>query len=464
MSQDFVIPVSRDDLLVESRSAYYVRRMHLPSAITARLEEANEALSSAGYLSITAHFDTLFSALSHFAEELDQPTKRKAWKTSIKWLESLCSSLDAMLDQGDMSYQEKKRHCTAIKMLCYLTTQFIETFMKPASMTIATQKKRGQKTAANRGNAASWDEARDRGLHCIEQMLEMDRKRLWDPPILEENLVTCVTSCCCKLLENSETVRKRGAKEHIFHILGIAISKCNHCMGATLKIIQLLQDFEHLCIPLAEAVEYFGRQLEAKTIVVELIREMGSLDPQDMSRDTSGTRALATFVAEIGERLPDIVLSIISSLLPHLDGENYSLRNSVLVTIGAIVAQVLSEPSVDDVAKATRDEFLNKLMEHIYDVNAFVRSKCLQVWLNLFKKQAIPLATQQCLVPKIVDRLQDKLSNVRKYSIQFLTTFPCGNPFKSSQIVERTSEERCRRGAERFDVIDSSTRRFREGE
>ena len=79
MSQDFVIPVSRDDLLVESRSAYYVRRMHLPSAIAARLEgkkndypgragydfslEANEALSSAGYLSITAHFDTLFSAL-----------------------------------------------------------------------------------------------------------------------------------------------------------------------------------------------------------------------------------------------------------------------------------------------------------------------------------------------------------------------------------------------------------------
>ena len=59
-----------------------------------------------------------------------------------------------------------------------------------------------------------------------------------------------------------------------------------------------------------------------------LYREIGSLDPQDMSRDTSGTRALATFVAEIGERLPDIVLSIISSLLPHLDGEVGSLARN----------------------------------------------------------------------------------------------------------------------------------------
>ena len=45
-------------------------------------------------------------------------------------------------------------------------------------------------------NESKHDKARDRGLHCIEQMLEMDLKRLWDPPILEENFVTCVIQRC----------------------------------------------------------------------------------------------------------------------------------------------------------------------------------------------------------------------------------------------------------------------------
>eukprot|EP00118_Oscarella_pearsei_P020156 m.217644 g.217644 ORF g.217644 m.217644 type:complete len:1269 (+) comp39883_c1_seq40:407-4213(+) len=445
-NKDFLIPISRDDLLVESRSAYYVRNILPLNVLPERLEDVKAALAETGYLCIFNQFDTLFSALSRFPE-LDHPTNQTAWKITIKIFESLSGSLGAMLDQGDMSHSVKKEHCNALKMICYLVSQFIGTFAKPLRQPLLAQKSKGRKSTKSKhgsNGGVSWNGCQERGLHAIEQMLEMDVHRLWDPPILEENFVTCVTSCCYKVLENPDTARQRETRELIFRILGITIVKCNHTMGAVLKIIQLLQDYEHLCTPLAEAVEYYGRQLGVKTVVIEFIREIGKLDHHDLSRDTSGTRSLATFVTEMGERLPDMVLPVISCLLRHLDGENYSMRNAVLSTLAEIVIQVLSDPSQSDVAKATRDEFLEKLMEHIHDVNAFSRSKCIQNWQNLFKKQAIPLSVQQRLVPKVVDRLQDKSSNVRKYSIQFLTVFLCSNPFSnklSSKQAEKGLEE-----------------------
>ena len=49
--------------------------------------------------------------------------------------------------------------------------------------------------------------------------------------------------------------------------------------------------------------------------------EIGRLDAGDLSRDTSGSRALGLFLVETAERVPAAVLPSISVLLPHLDGE-----------------------------------------------------------------------------------------------------------------------------------------------
>ena len=55
--------------------------------------------------------------------------------------------------------------------------------------------------------------------------------------------------------------------------------------------------------------------------MVLLHRELGSMDPQDLARDNSGTRAYATFLVEIAEKVPAVMLPSISVLLCHLDGE-----------------------------------------------------------------------------------------------------------------------------------------------
>lgn len=58
--------------------------------------------------------------------------------------------------------------------------------------------------------------------------------------------------------------------------------------------------------------------------LIFLHREIGQKGPQDLSRDASGVKGYAVFITELAERTPALVLSNMSVLLPHLDGEVHS--------------------------------------------------------------------------------------------------------------------------------------------
>ena len=45
------------------------------------------------------------------------------------------------------------------------------------------------------------------------------------------------------------------------------------------------------------------------------------MDPRDLARDTSGTRAYADFLVELAGWVPSQIIPNISVLLCHLDGE-----------------------------------------------------------------------------------------------------------------------------------------------
>ena len=45
------------------------------------------------------------------------------------------------------------------------------------------------------------------------------------------------------------------------------------------------------------------------------------MDPRDLNRDASGTRAYADFLVELAARVPSQIIPSISVLLCHLNGE-----------------------------------------------------------------------------------------------------------------------------------------------
>lgn len=105
------------------------------------------------------------------------------------------------------------------------------------------------------------------------------------------------------------------------------------------------------------------------------------------------------------------------------------MRNAVLSVFGELISQLLTGPELNNEERSLRDTLFDKLSVHIYDVNAFVRSKVLQVWQILNERGAIPLIKQRDILTAVTGRLKDKSSLVRKSALQLLTNFITANPF-----------------------------------
>lgn len=139
-----------------------------------------------------------------------------------------------------------------------------------------------------------------------------------------------------------------------------------------------------------------------------MVREITRIDSRELSRDTSGTKAYALFLVELAERLPAQLQPAVSLLTPHLEGESYMLRKSIIFALAEIVTQMFSGDSLEESAKDTRDQYLDCLEDHVHDVHAHVRSGALQAWAKLCSSKAIPLNRQYQLLKLVVGRLQDK--------------------------------------------------------
>ncbi|XP_067144493.1 condensin complex subunit 1-like isoform X2 [Centruroides vittatus] len=338
---------------------------------------------------------------------------------------SLCEYLDS---EESMDQQDCAKFRNMLKMFCYLLCQFLEAV---ESKLYQNSNKhiigKGKKLVQNESSV--WDEERIQGITALNTICQLKLHKLWDPPIIEEDFVNLIMNCCFKLLENQNTVRCKSTKNAIFNLLGISLKKYKNSLSCSLKIIQFVQHFDYLVSPLAQAVELFVNEYGINNIVNEIIREISQMDIQDLIRDNTGTKSVSQFLVEITEKIPSVVLHSSSLLLHFLDEEPYVMRCGVLSMFGEIIIKVFSNTELENKAKDLRDQMLAKLEEHIHDVNAFVRSKALQIWQNLCKQKAIPLDHQHPLLVLIISRLMDKSSFVRKYAIQFINTIIQVNPF-----------------------------------
>ena len=83
----------------------------------------------------------------------------------------------------------------------------------------------------------------------------------------------------------------------------------------------MLQHYDHVVTAFAHGVSILVLDFGGKAIVGEVIREMSRVDSSDLARDTSGTRQFSLFLVELAQKIPDVVLTSMSILVPFLDQE-----------------------------------------------------------------------------------------------------------------------------------------------
>ncbi|KAL2776976.1 condensin complex subunit 1, partial [Daubentonia madagascariensis] len=431
---EFHLPLSPEELLKSGGVNQYVVQevlsiRHLP----AQLRAFQTAFRAQGPLAMLEHFDTIYSILHHF-RSVDPGLKEDTLEFLIKVVSRHSQELPAILDDTTLSLSERNAHLNALKMNCYALIRLMESFETMTSQTGLMDLDLGGKGKKARTKAAhgfDWEEERQPILQLLTQLLQLDIRHLWNHSVIEEEFVGLVTGCCYRLLENPTIShqKNRPIREAITHLLGVALTRYNHTLSATVKIIQMLQHFEHLASVLVAAVSLWATDYGMKSIVGEIVREIGQKCPQELSRDPSGAKGFAAFLTELAERVPAILMSSMCILLDHLDGENYMMRNAVLAAMAEMVLQVLNGDQLEEAARDTRDQFLDTLQAHGHDVNSFVRSRVLQLFTRIVQQKALPLTRFQAVVALAVGRLADKSVLVCKNAIQLLASFLANNPF-----------------------------------
>lgn len=427
---DFILPISKKDLLKRTTTRQYVVEeiigsRHLPGA----LEEFRVAMKNCGYLTILQKFDVPFSILCSEAES-SHSLKETLWQILVKGLSRFSNALQHLLQENTISSENQSQHLNALKMLCYLVCQLADGFeAEETKVGIAQGRK---KKISETLTTLDWAQERDYCLKVILQIVELDINRLWDPPVAEEEFISLITGFCYKLLENPNVSRQKDTKDVIGNILGILVKRHNRALSASLRIIQLLQHFEHTVLPLTGIVEVMVTKYGVNNVVFEIMREIGRLDSKDLSNDSSGTRSYTLFLVELAAKLPTVMLQNISFLMPALETDCYVMRNCLLSIMKEIVIQVLSQEDLEPTLKNTRDQFFEIMKECIHDVHAFVRSKVLQNWQQIVRGGCLPLSYQEDLVSLVLGRLDDKSANVRRYAIQLFTALLQSNPYASN--------------------------------
>ncbi|XP_026716613.1 condensin complex subunit 1 [Athene cunicularia] len=430
---EFHLPLAPTDLRRDDgRGGYVVQKVvsarELPPALTA----FRTAFRARGALAVLQHFDSLYSLLHHF-QAVETAVREDGLELMMQVVSHHSKELPAILGGAGLSQADRTAHLNTLKMNCYLLTGLVDAFEMETSSSALLEVDPSGKNKKNRTKISGslWEEEREPLLRLLTQLLQLDLRQLWGGLVVEEDFVSLVTGSCYRILENSSIglQKYRATREAVTHLLTAALIHYNHMFSATLKITQMLHHFEHVATVFARAVSLWATEYGLKSLVGELLREIGQKHQQDLARDASGVKGYAVFITELAEQIPALVLSHISVLLHHLDGESYMMRNAVLAAMAEVLVQVLNGDQLEEAARGTRDQFLNMLQAHVCDVHSFVRSRVLQLFTRIVQCKALPLTQFQSVVSLAVGRLKDKSVIVVKNAIQLLAAFLSNNPF-----------------------------------
>ncbi|KAJ8392888.1 hypothetical protein AAFF_G00070920 [Aldrovandia affinis] len=430
---DFIVPVCIGDLVKTGGiNQYVVQDVLSPKQLPTHLHSFRTALRSQGPLCILEHFDTAYSILQRF-NAVDTSVKEDILELLVQVVNGLSVSLPSLLLSTSLSAVDRKQQLNAVKMAVFMLCKLSEHLESDSyRQSIVTAPSKGSKKArAANEDHIQWDTERQPVLQALMQLLQLDIRTLWSLSLVEEEFVSCVTCCCYKLLENPNIslVKSKPSRDAIIHLLGVMVKKYNHLLGASVKVIQLLQHFEQLSSVCAQAVSIWSMEYGIKAIVGEVMREIGQKSSEELSREGSGVKAFSCFLSELSTLVPDTMIPNISVLLTHLEGESYSMRIAVCEVLGEVLIRVLTGDGLSDSGRADRDRFLDTLQEHLHDINSHVRARVLQVYTRIVNSKALPLCRYSEVMGLAVGRLMDKSINVVKNAIQLLAAFIAHNPY-----------------------------------
>ena len=296
-----------------------------------------------------------------------------------------------------------------------------------------------------------WSEQSAKLLKAVARCISLDLWKVFRPARPDDAVLISLIQICSDCLSCSSCAKNGEAVNHGGQILGLTALRYQQVDAVAAALVDLLNQYDHTPSVVAEMLRYSIAEWDDGRLAAAVIQEISSTDPLEYERqqnatgEKAGVRSVAAFVDELSNRLPKLMASQISLLLPHLGGKAWTLRSGIITAIGHLLAKAFD--SGDDGNKEDQDAVIARLRtkQHLLDIlcertrdqSSYTRKAVLQTWQYLAQHKAIPLGHWQLVTSIAIGRLEDKSSLVRKEAMRLISCLMLHNPFGPSLPLDK---------------------------
>lgn len=294
-------------------------------------------------------------------------------------------------------------------------------------------------------------------LSILFNTLDADLTLLWDHHQPEEAFVGVLSKIAFLVLENPVNSKSKAIKSSAFMIIGTLAMKYHYSIHIVSSMMDHMRKVENIVTVFVDLVDYVVTSHNFSPIITDILRDISKITANELEKNATLAKNISSFVAELSERLPKLILPSISLLLTHLENENATMRSGVIQSLGYLVCKAYNAQGNEDSNNSvkTRDSLLEILVERIMDKTSYTRVRVLQTWSYLCQERSIPLNMYVPLTNKCAHRVEDKSSFVRRAAIQLLTNLLLYNPY-SSQLKMSTFKTSLQKINEQIDRQDDT--------
>lgn len=404
-----------------------------------------------------SNFDAMCSIVRSF-DILKGPSRRQL-------VDALCSSvtcLNAWIDRLLASPEENnerellvdyrsafKAYLFFLQWIAKIAAREAKDSIFSANTAAATSVGANNRRRKKNVDDGDWDWAAQlpKIIKSVGQSLNTDLWALFRPNRPDQSVLLSLVHLSIASLEHPSASKDEELASAAAHVLVLTALKYQQMDAVAGALVDVLNKYEHTPAVVAETLRYSIRQFDDGRLAAAVISDIASVEPGEYERqqnatgEKAGVRSIASFVEEMSTRLPKFMLGQISLLLPHLGGKAWSLRCSIVASIGHLLNKAFEGEVGNAEAAALRlrskQHLLDILCERIRDQSSFVRKTVLQTWAFLAENRAIPLGHWQVVTTTATGRLEDKSSLVRKEALKLLGALMLHNPFGPALPLDR---------------------------
>ncbi|CAF5012619.1 unnamed protein product, partial [Rotaria sp. Silwood1] len=359
ISSTFDLP----DQFIDLTGSYYVQKVLDVADINTCLINHSRIQDPKELLDI---FPLFYSIVIHF-DEVSITEHAQAVEILLRLTASEMSDAQRRIHLG-LSDDDRHSHLNVIKMLSCLIAEYIirfdndQTNKSPdVDMPPSKKRKKAKASKTNEKSSLTSDSLRDKCLKGLCDIIRSHIKPLWDPSIIDEQFVKCVTKPCYHLIRRTDIAKNPIVKENLPLILTIMINKFEHAREASIQFIQAVKLYNSNSSLLIDVLNLLLTNYQDTSLAIEFLKEIRETNFVAAQADNASAKTVATFIIDMARLDPDIIRTHIDQITDLLTAESRHIRVAALTALCSVIEKLLSSEELDDGQGKMRDDLLEKL-------------------------------------------------------------------------------------------------------